>query len=70
MLDERGLIRYNPTLTNREHLQQIANKPQLVERLRPVVNTFERVWYGFAPVDEALYQEFRRNVESLERGVV
>jgi hypothetical protein len=65
LLDERGLIRYDRTLTNREHLQQIADKPQLLELLRPVVGTFDRVWYGFAPLDERLYEEYRHNVERL-----
>jgi hypothetical protein len=65
LLDERGLIRYDRTLTNREHLQQIADKPQLLELLHPVVGTFDRVWYGFAPLDERLYEEYRHNVERL-----
>lgn len=65
LLDERGLIRYDRTLTNREHLQQITDKPQLLELLRPVVGTFDHVWYGFAPLDERLYEEYRHNVERL-----
>ncbi len=64
-LDERGLIRYDRTLTNREHLRQVADNPPLFDLLRPIVNVFDRVWYGFAPVDAALYQDFRRNVERL-----
>ncbi|MEP7284171.1 MAG: DUF4129 domain-containing protein [Chloroflexota bacterium] len=67
LLDERGLIHYDRSLTNREHLRQIIDKRELSEALRPVVNTFDRVWYGFAPVDEALYQEFRQNVERLRQ---
>jgi hypothetical protein len=67
LLDERGLLRYDPALTNREHLQRAANQPQLADLLRPVVNTFDRVWYGFAPVDDALYQEFRQTVERLQQ---
>jgi hypothetical protein len=65
LLDERNVMKYEPTLTNREHLQRIANRPHLSEALRPVVNTFDRVWYGFAPVDEPAYAEFRRNVQQL-----
>lgn len=67
LLDERGLIHYDRTLTNREHLRQIQHKPQLADALRPVVETFDRVWYGFAPVDDALYQTFRADVEQLHR---
>jgi hypothetical protein len=67
MLDERGLIHYDRTLTNREHLRLIVDNPVLLEALRPVVNTFDRVWYGFAPVDAQLYQDFSQNVERLRQ---
>ncbi len=67
LLDERGLIRYDPALTNREHLRQIAGQPQLLDLLRPVVHTFDHVWYGFAPVDATLYGDFRRRVERLQQ---
>jgi hypothetical protein len=68
MLDERGLLHYDRTLTNREHLRQIAGKPQLTEALSPVVETFDAVWYGFAALNEATYQQYRQNVERL-RGL-
>jgi hypothetical protein len=68
LLDERGVIHYDRTLTNREHLRQVADKPGVSEALRPVVNTFDRVWYGIATVDEAMYQEFQADVERL-RGI-
>lgn len=66
LLDERGLIRYDPALTNREHLRQLRDKPEVLAHLRPVVNTFDRVWYGFAPVDATLYDQFRSEVEALQ----
>lgn len=65
-LDERRLIHYDRTLTNREHLWQVEQKPQIAARLRPVVETFDRVWYGFAPVDDALYNQFCGDVEGLQ----
>ena len=65
MLDEHGLIHYDRTLTNREHLRQVAGDPELADALRPVVETFDDVWYGFASVNETIYQEFRANVERL-----
>jgi hypothetical protein len=67
MLDERGLIHYDRTLTNREHLRQVAEKAQVAEALRPVVNTFDDVWYGFAPINELLYQQFRQDVDRLRQ---
>lgn len=69
MLSERGLIHYDATLTNREHLRQVQAQPQLLKLLRPVVNAFEEVWYGYAPVDEAFYQQFLRHIEQLREFV-
>lgn len=65
LLDERGVLHYDRTLTNREHLRQVANQTELSSALRPVVNTFDRVWYGFAVVNEAMYEQFRQDVERL-----
>ncbi len=66
-LHERGIIRYDPTQTNREHLAQITSKPQVADTLTQVVGIFDRAWYGFAPIDEALYTHFRGLVERLGR---
>jgi hypothetical protein len=66
-LDEQGIIHYDAALTNREHLDQLREQPRLRQLLEPVVAVFDRVWYGFAPVDDALYQGFRRDVEHLRR---
>lgn len=69
LLDERGVIRYDRTLTNREHLRQVAGKPPLFDLLRAVINTFEDVWYGFEPVDEGFYRQYVEHVEQLRRIV-
>lgn len=66
LLDERGALHYNPTLTNREHLRQVQNNIPLHDALRPVVQTFDHVWYGFAPVSDALYARFKADVARLE----
>jgi len=65
LLDERGVIHYDRSLTNREHLKLVAGTPQLGAALRPVVETFDRVWYGFEPVDEHLFATFRADVDTL-----
>jgi hypothetical protein len=69
MLDERGVIHYDSSLTNREHLRHLRDKPQVYDLLRRVINAFEEVWYGFLPVDEAYYQRFRHQVDELHRIV-
>ena len=66
LLDERGLLRYNRTLTNREYLRQLSGQPELASLLRPVIETFDEVWYGFQPVDEASYAQYTGQVAALE----
>lgn len=63
-LEERNCIPRNPTLTNREHLDQVSD-PQLRSHLQPIVETFERVWYGSYPVDATLFAEYQQQVERL-----
>lgn len=69
LLDERGLIHYDSTLTNHEHLRQVREQPHLHDLLRRVVNAFEDVWYGYAPVDEAFYQHYVQHIDQLRRFV-
>jgi hypothetical protein len=64
-LDERGLLRYDRALTNREYLEQVRDNPALQERLMPVVATFDRVWYGHVPLDAAAFAANRAQVEAL-----
>lgn len=64
-LDERDLLRYDRALTNREYIEQVRDNPALQERLMPVVATFDRVWYGHAPLDEAAFAAYRTQVEAL-----
>jgi hypothetical protein len=66
LLDERQIIRYDSSLTNREHVRQLREKPHLQEGLRQIVKVFEDVWYGYAPVDEHLYQRFTQQIEQLK----
>lgn len=64
-LDERGVLPYDPHQTNREHLGRLRQAPAARERLAPVVDTADRVWYGGAPLDAAGYAELERQVEAL-----
>jgi len=66
-LDERGLLRYDRSLTNWEHLRLTTSTPRLYQTLEPVVDMFDRVWYGFAEVDEAGYRSFLDSVDQLKR---
>jgi hypothetical protein len=67
-LDERNLLRYDRALTNREYLQQVRPNADLYARLQPVIETFDRVWYGHAPVDAATFEAYRRQIDELRRA--
>lgn len=64
-LDERNMLRYDRALTNYEYLQQLSNT-ELRTRLLPVIETFDRVWYGFLTLDAEGFATYQRQVESLQ----
>jgi hypothetical protein len=64
-LDERNLLRYDRSLTNREYLGSIADRPELAITLREVIDVFDRVWYGFQPLDEKAYNLYVAQVNEL-----
>lgn len=65
LLDERGLLRYDRTKTNREYLRGIADRPALVGPLRDVIEVFDRVWYGFKPLDNETFEQYVERVKEL-----
>jgi hypothetical protein len=68
-LDERGLLRYDRALTNREYLERIGDNPKLQAALQPIVETFDNVWYGSTPLDPISFEAYRASVERLGRDV-
>jgi hypothetical protein len=66
-LEERGLLRYNRSLTNREYLRSVAHLPGLAIVLRDVVDVFDRVWYGYQPLDQVTYQQYEARVAELHQ---
>lgn len=67
LLEERGLLRYDRSLTNREYLRTITHQPRLTAVLRQVIDVFDRVWYGFQPISKESYEAFARQVDSLKQ---
>lgn len=63
-LDERNLLRFDRSKTNREYLRQIAGT-NFAATLHSVVDVFDRVWYGFQPIDEVTYRRYERQVQEL-----
>jgi hypothetical protein len=67
-LDESGMLRYDRALTNREYVASLASNPDLQARLVPIVETFDRVWYGHTTLDTESFQAYRQRVEELRRA--
>lgn len=65
ILDQRGKIKYDPTLTNRQVLRQASNDPRTAAALQPIVETFDRVWYGFEPLSQSEFDAYRQRVEQV-----
>jgi hypothetical protein len=63
-LEDRKLLRYDRSRTNREYLTQLRGKP-VHDELAPVVETFERVWYGHRALDAEEFERYQRQVQSL-----
>lgn len=67
LLEERGLLRYDRSLTNREYLRSVANRPELAATLREVIDVFDRVWYGFQTLSASEYNNYAQRVETLKQ---
>lgn len=68
-LDEHKLLRYDRALTNREYLERARKNPALTARLAPVIETFDRVWYGHTTIDESAFIAYRQQIEALRRDL-
>lgn len=66
ILDERGLVRYDRSKTNREYLRGVANSPELSQPLGEVIEVFDNVWYGQHSLEEDSFQHYSRRVEELK----
>ncbi|HMA35632.1 MAG TPA: DUF4129 domain-containing protein [Chloroflexia bacterium] len=65
-LDEAGHMRFDPALTNGEYLRQAP--AGMREPLRPLIQRFERFWYGGYPAtaqDYAAYQALATTAEQV-----
>ncbi len=66
-LDERGMLRYDRALTNREYLERLNDNPELRLRLVPIVDTFDRVWYGHMALDAESFAAYQQQVDGLRK---
>jgi hypothetical protein len=66
-LEERGLLRYDRSKTNRETLRAIADQPELRSEMQEVVEVFDRVWYGFQALEQEDYDQYQGHVVRLRQ---
>jgi hypothetical protein len=67
-LVERGLVRRDRSLTNRELLARLPIS-SVRETLTPVVDTFEAVWYGVRQPDAAAFGRYREAVDAVGAAI-
>lgn len=58
-LQERGILPYDKSITNREYLSLSHSELDLQETLAPVITVFDEVWYGYKHCDEQTVENFR-----------
>ena len=66
LLDERGVLRYDRSRTNREYLGTVRDRPEVAATLRSVVEVFDRTWYGYQPLDAESYAAYEAAVNALK----
>lgn len=66
ILDERGIMRYDRSKTNREYLRSVANAPELSQPLQDVIDVFDNVWYGHHTLEEETFKHYSNRVEELK----
>ncbi len=67
-LQERGVLSYDKSLTNREYLRALQTDPELestLRALRPVIRIFDEVWYGHKPCDEKTVTNYRELLQAV-----
>ena len=58
-LQERGVLPYDKSLTNREYLRQAQADTDLHTALGPAIIVFDEVWYGHKPCDAETVANYR-----------
>lgn len=67
ILDERGRLRYDKSLTNREYLRAVKDAPQIADALKPIVKTFDRTWYGFEDLSPEEFGVYEKQVDDVKK---
>jgi hypothetical protein len=63
-LEDHGLLRIDRSLTNREVLASVGHRQEVQRGLRPVVEVFERVWYGEQEPEREAFDRYLASVDA------
>lgn len=64
-LQERGILPYDKSLTNREYLHQSQVDTDLQTTLGPAISVFDEVWYGHKPCDAETVASYRELLQKV-----
>ena len=64
-LQERGILTYDKSLTNLEYLHTLQAHAELQEALRPVIQVFDDVWYGYKPCNADTIANYRELLQKV-----
>ena len=64
-LQERGILTYDKSLTNLEYLHTLQAHTELQEALRPVIQVFDDVWYGYKPCNADTVANYRELLQKV-----
>lgn len=64
-LQERGILTYDKSLTNLEYLHTLQAHAELQEALRPVIQVFDDVWYGYKPCNADTIANYRKLLQKV-----
>ena len=64
-LQERGILPYDKSITNREYLRLSHTDLELQKMLEPVITIFDEVWYGYKHCDEHTVESFRDTLKEV-----
>ena len=67
-LQERGVLPYDKSLTNREYLYQARADVDLHTTLGPAITVFDEVWYGHKPCDAETVANYRDLLQKVYAG--
>lgn len=64
-LQERGILTYDKSLTNLEYLHTLRTHATIQNALRPAIQVFDDVWYGFKPCNANTIENYREMLQKV-----